>query len=451
MDEFDVVVVGAGLSGLVAARRLWQRGIRRIVVFEAAKRVGGRVVNQRVDADTIVEGGGQWAGPSQDRVLALARELGVPTFPSYFQGRSVLVLGGKRRTYRSDVPYTFPLIALDQMRALARLDAMSRRIDVERPWAAENAAELDKQTLDEFFRRQLRTNGARQILDVISGLTFGGDPADISLLGVLTHIRSADGLGKLLDMRGGAQELRFAGGSQRLALRMAEELGATVELGHVVTHIETTAESARVRTRDRVVQARRVIVALSPADRRAIEFHPPLPPALAEATRRITTHTGLKTHAVYRRPFWRAAGLSGQAMGLGPARWVVDNSPPDAHLGILTAFVASTGPVAPTEPQLTDHALRKAAIIDCLAHYFGPEAHHPIDYLEQDWRTEPFTAGCIPTVPPGLLTGLGAEATAHYGPIIWAGAEQSHVWNAYMDGAVRAGERAATLALNLLT
>nr|WP_162240288.1 NAD(P)/FAD-dependent oxidoreductase [Nocardia arizonensis] len=313
------------------------------------------------------------------------------------------------------MPYPFPLVSLDLARTLILLESLAHRIDLDRPWVGDRAAELDSQTLDQFLRRHLRTRGARQVFEVISGLTFGGDPAEISLLAVLTRIQSTDGLSRLLDTRGGAQERRFVGGSQRLALRMAEELGAAVELGRPVTRIETIGDGARVHTDDRIVRARRVIVALSPADRRSIQFDPPLPPALAEATERIAAHPGIKVHVVYPRPFWREAGLNGQALtDCNPAPVTVDNSPPDAHIGILTAFVAgSSGPntSAPTRAQLTEPDLRRSAVIDCLTRYFGPQARNPVDYLEQDWRSEGFTAGCLPAVPPGLLTRIGEDHT----------------------------------------
>ncbi len=375
-------------------------------------------------------------------MLALARELGIPTFPSYHRGRSVIVLGGRRRTYRFGLPYTFPLTCLDLTRTLFRLETMSRRIDLVRPWAHEHASELDNQTLDMFLRRHLRTTGARRVFELISGLTFGGDPADISLLAVLTHIRSAGGLDRLLD---DAQELRFVGGSQRLALCMAEDLGDVVELGRVVTRLETTTGGVRVHSGERSVTARFVIVALSPADRRSIEFHSPLPPGPAAATAHIGAHPGMKVHAVYPRPFWRDAGLNGQALAdLGPAPVTVDNSPPDAHVGILTAFIdAGTGALSATAHQLADPELRRRGVIDCLTRYFGPQSRQPIDYLEQDWRTEQYTSGCIPTVPPGLITRIGSTPTDQHGPILFAGAEQATIWNGYMDGAVLAGEDAA--------
>ena len=97
MENVDVVVVGAGFAGLTAARRLQQEG-RSVVVLEARDRVGGRTLNHTFGDGTVVELGGQWVGPTQDRVLALADELGIGTFPSYEEGDHLLgVDGGARR------------------------------------------------------------------------------------------------------------------------------------------------------------------------------------------------------------------------------------------------------------------------------------------------------------------------------------------------------------------
>src|SRR5262245_66520386 len=85
----DVVVVGAGLAGLTAARELVAAG-RSVLVLEARDRVGGRVVSREIGGEKIVEMGGQWAGPTQDRLLALAADLGVATFPTYDTGKKVL-------------------------------------------------------------------------------------------------------------------------------------------------------------------------------------------------------------------------------------------------------------------------------------------------------------------------------------------------------------------------
>jgi len=94
----DVVVVGAGFAGLTAARELVRAG-RSVVVLEARNRVGGRVINHDLGGGAISERGGTFVGPTQDHVLALARELGIGTFDTYDTGDNVYVSGGQRSTY----------------------------------------------------------------------------------------------------------------------------------------------------------------------------------------------------------------------------------------------------------------------------------------------------------------------------------------------------------------
>src|SRR5579859_5654614 len=126
----DVLVVGAGLAGLTAARDLAAAG-RSVLVLEARDRVGGRVVSREIGDGKIVEMGGQWAGPTQDRLLALAGDVGVGTFPTYDTGRKVLAFNGKRGTYSGAIPRLNPLVIADIGRAQARLESMARKVPTE--------------------------------------------------------------------------------------------------------------------------------------------------------------------------------------------------------------------------------------------------------------------------------------------------------------------------------
>src|SRR5215208_2448391 len=94
----DVVVVGAGLAGLAAARELRAAG-RDVVVLEARDRVGGRTLNEPIGDGKVVEIGAQWVGPTQDRVIALIGELGLETFPTYVAGKNVFERGGNLSRY----------------------------------------------------------------------------------------------------------------------------------------------------------------------------------------------------------------------------------------------------------------------------------------------------------------------------------------------------------------
>src|SRR5690242_11190524 len=96
--EADVAIVGAGLAGLVAARRLVAAGVEPLVL-EARERVGGRMLNEEIGDGKVVEVGGQWIGPTQERLAALAAELGVGTFPTHDQGRHLIEIDGKLTSY----------------------------------------------------------------------------------------------------------------------------------------------------------------------------------------------------------------------------------------------------------------------------------------------------------------------------------------------------------------
>src|SRR4051812_30197324 len=144
--SYDVLVVGAGLAGLSAARAVRRAG-RSVLVLEARRRVGGRNLDHRLPGGRdVVELGGQWAGPGQDRVLALARELGVATFPTYDSGDSVYVRGGARQTYSGDIPPA-GAVALVQAEALIlRLNQMASTVPADKPWMAPQAATWDEQS-----------------------------------------------------------------------------------------------------------------------------------------------------------------------------------------------------------------------------------------------------------------------------------------------------------------
>ena len=145
---------------------------------------------------------------------------------------------------------------------------------------------------------------------------------------------------------------------------------------------------------------------------------------------------------VYDEPFWRADGLTGQAASdTGPVKVTFDNSPSDTSVGILMGFMeANDGRVwsrrSPGE--------RRRAATACLERYFGPRARRSIDYVERDWIAEEFSRGCYGAhFTPGVWTGYGDALRTPIGPIHWAGAECSGVWNGYMEGAVRSGEQCA--------
>ena len=447
--EADVVVIGAGLAGLSAARSLSAQGAS-VLVVEARDRVGGRVHNHDIGGGNVVEVGAQWIGPTQDKLAELARELGVETFPTHAAGVNLLEHRGAMHRYTGAIPRINPAILVDVELAQRRLNRMARRVPLDAPWEAPKARALDGQTAATWMRRNMRTRGGRMLLELGIEAVWAAQPEDMSLLHVLFYIHSAGSLNMLFDTEGGAQQDRFVGGSQLVPIRMAEELGENrLVLDAPVRRIQHEPDAVSVHADGNTVRARRAIVAIPPTLAGRVAYDPPLPGFRDQLTQRMPLGTVAKCMAIYSEPFWRAEGLSGQATSdAGPVRLTFDNSPPGGSPGVLLGFLEGRharelGRVRPEE--------RRTAVIDCFTRYFGPRAAQPDDYVERLWAEEEWTRGCYGChMPTGAWTNYGPALHAPIGPLHWAGAEYARVWNGYMDGAVRSGEATAAAVLDSL-
>jgi monoamine oxidase len=448
-ESADVLVVGAGLAGLVAARDLSAAG-RSVLVLEARDRVGGRIVNEDIGDGKIVEMGGQWAGPTQDKILGLAAELGIATFPTYDAGRKVLHFNGKRGTYAGTIPRISPLVLADVGQAQARLEALARKIPTDAPWAAANAERLDGQTFETWIRRHAVTRSARQLLTLGAEAVFAAEPGDLSMLHVLFYSHASGSFQRLIDTTGGAQQDRFSGGSALIAERLAELLGGIVRRAAAVSRIECAGDTVTASTAAGQFTGRQIIVTVPPLLAGRIDYEPVLPAWREQLTQRTPMGSVIKCQVIYDEPFWRADGLSGQATGDGAgSRVVFDNSPPDGTPGILLAFLEGDEARRLGREPLE---VRRQTVIDSLVRYFGPRAGKPERYLERDWQQEKWSGGCYGTLfGPNVWTRYGHALREPVGPIHWAGTETASVWSGYMDGAVRSGERAAADVLARLS
>ena len=435
-------MVGGGLSGLTAATRLRQAG-RDVVVLEAADRIGGRLLRQSV-AGVTVDGGGAWVGPKQRRVHALIDELGLTVRPTHDQGNHVVRLNGAIRSGRGPIP-PLPLAALaDAGLAVARLELLARTLPL-------RSTRLDAGTFGEWMRRHVRSHGARTALQIAVGAMTGASVDDVSLFAIAQMIRSAGSLHQLTGVRGAAQDSRIVGGSVSLCERLTDRLGRDrLHLGATVTAIEQSDDAVEVRVADgRTVRARRAIIAVDPATCARIDFGPALSRGRRTLHDGFTMGSGIKFHLAYDTPFWRDRGFSGQAItDDGLVRILFDATPDARGPGVLVGFLgAFTGDAAADDvPADADPTARAAQVAREVEGLFGAAPTGSIDYCERDWRTEPHLTGCVPAPAPGVLTAAGPQTARPAGRLHWAGAESADAWAGYMDGAVRAGERAAAEA-----
>ena len=143
----DVIVVGAGLAGLSAARQIKKAG-HSVIVLEARKRVGGRTLNRDIGKGEIAEIGGQWVGPTQTRVLALIDELGLKTFNTYVDGSNVYYRDGTKTDYQGAIPPANPASLVELAVTIQKLNDMAATVPTDAPWKAAQANEWDGQTFE---------------------------------------------------------------------------------------------------------------------------------------------------------------------------------------------------------------------------------------------------------------------------------------------------------------
>ncbi|HEY2481182.1 MAG TPA: FAD-dependent oxidoreductase [Caulobacteraceae bacterium] len=434
----EVIVVGAGLAGLKAARELVDLGCS-VIVLEADDRVGGRTKRGEV-AGQVVDFGGQWVGAEHTVLLGEAARLGIATYAQYNTGLTTLSLAGKLSHTSTDVPRMSLLALIELARLQKRWGLDMAQVPAEGPWAAPKARAWDAMTLESWIMGALRTREARAFARLVSRGAWAVEASQVSYLWFLDALRSNGGLAHLMGVRGGLLEAKLVGGMHQIAARLAEELGERVVLSAPVRRISQNDDGVRVMSDAGEFEARAVIVATPPGPAQRIQFEPHLPATRDGLHQRMPMGAIIKIAVAYATPFWREAGYSGQIatdddlLGI-----VMDDVRPDGA-ALLLAFIEGARAL---EMSAAGQDARRERVIASLTRFFGPPAADPIGYGDNDWTLEPWTHGYVGTMAPGVMTRFGPALREACGRVHWAGSETSVEWAGCIEGGLRSGIRAA--------
>lgn len=438
VEPVDVIVVGAGLAGLKAAQELVAQH-RSVILLEANNRVGGRLKSETV-AGRVVDVGGQWIGKGHDVLLGEAQRFGIATYKQYETGKTVMQLLGRIVHFVGEVP-RMPLLSLIELyRIQKRWDREMATIPADAPWNAPKAKEWDSETIESWILRNIHTEAAREFARLVPRGAWAAEARQVSYLWFLDALRSSHGLGYLTAVKDGALDMKFAGGMQQIAQRLAEELRDRVVLEAPVQRIVQDREGVRALTPKGEFAGRFVIVAIPPAPAARIAFEPHLPAMRDGLLQRMPMGAIIKIVVAYKDAFWRAAGYSGQAVTDDDTVGIVMEDSRETGPATLLVFIEGRHAI---EMSTAGKDARKEKVIASLVRFFGPHAAEFVDYVDNDWMLEPYTHGYVGSMPPGVMTRFGPALREPCGRIHWAGTETATEWAGYIEGALRSGIRAA--------
>ncbi|NEN07744.1 FAD-dependent oxidoreductase [Diaminobutyricibacter tongyongensis] len=439
--ERDVVIIGAGASGLTVATELKKAGLT-VAVLEARDRVGGRLWTDDVDG-AMLEIGGQWVSPDQDALKSTLAELGLETYPRYREGENIyLNADGELSRFEGEIFPVPPKTEAEIVTLIEKLDALVAEIDPDRPWAHPLAKDLDEISFSRWLETQTDDQEARDNIGMfIAGAMLTKPAHAFSALQALLMAASAGSFSNLVDADFILDE-RVVGGLQQVPLMLAERLDGDVRLGQPVRRLRWHEGGVTAATDSIEVKARFAVLAVPPILISRISYEPPLPRRQQQLHQHLSMGFVIKVHAVYETPFWRESGLSGTAFS--PYELVheaYDNTNFGDSRGTLVGFVAdeaADGVFALSAEE------RKRRILTSLSHYYGEKALEPVVYYESDWGSEEWTRGAYAaSFDMGGLARYGADLRTPVGPIWFSCSDMAGKGYQHVDGAIRVGRETA--------
>jgi monoamine oxidase len=429
----DVVVLGAGLAGLSAARDLMNAGCQ-VKVLEARDRTGGRVLQHTLDDGRVVQLGGELIGSAHTAYRGLVAELGLTLRDSYISEPGETVWDIDDTVVVGDpAPWMSPQDHADYERVVGLFIDLAKTVDPDDPWGHPDAVALDAASFHDWLRSVSARPAVIRMFQLAKAGLAADEPRRTSLLAELRKAAIVpDGLTAFYDIDQWTRST-VAEGSATVAERMTTELGERIQLGSEVTAIAVHADRVEVElATGEQIRADHVVCALPVAPLRTIRLSG-LSRERINALHRIRNSLSAKVIAAYSEPFWRDAGRNGSAYsdGLMGSTWV--QGP-----GVISALVA---PAQYSFHIAGDQTARERDALSALSRMYGPQAAEPVALFTREWSAEPFSLGYMAHYAPGDLTAIGPQHAKSEGRFFVAG---SDYWVAgYMEGAVRTGRAAA--------
>ncbi|KAL3876065.1 hypothetical protein ACJMK2_033949 [Sinanodonta woodiana] len=457
--KMDVIVIGAGISGLTAAHTLLQRDPNlSVLVLEAKERVGGRTLTVDLKTKTGYDRwdlGGQWVGRCQTHIMALLEELDLETYPQYITGIKFMQLGdNKVRTYLADIPSLSLGALIDLHLFMRKVDRLYKEVNISDPYACPHGASWDSMTFATFLHENMWTKGAKETVEAAARCMLGMEASQFSVLYYLMYLAAAGGLKNLVEAKDfAAQEFRIKDGAQGVSKALSEKIGQDkILLGKPVATVQQTDDGVLITTESgEKYRSSKLILSTPPPQTEKIHFDPPLPLSKREFIKRMPFSSMIKVIITYEQTFWRQAGQSGEVVTNGGVSTSIecDKGPLCVVYDGTTcrgspALIGFIGGQQAIQWGQQEASHRRSAVLKSLSEFFGEQVFKYVDYREKNWSEEPYTeGGPVCCVGPGAMRNFNSGLRKQFGRIHFAGTESAMVWCGYMSGAVQAGKRAA--------